>query len=382
MNEGVRKSIGKLLRQLRSERAMSLVTVEELTEKLGARITRSRLSELERGDIPVPLDDVQVLCRVYGLVLADLFMEALAARPTKHFPRDWSAEDLFEEGKRMYGVGKLHEAGWAFDAAAERAEAADETMVGLARASACHCYDRMGANRLAMRRIEEALDVFEGESEASSRAIGKMAVLLAGERAEVRARVYLDASLAKLEADPSPELRAYLLDSSASALHLLGDLKSATRLSLQAARLYRRLGDFDWAGLKLAAAATYLAKQGKLEEAVRCAFDAEGLLDELTRIDTRAFVLLALGRVSRASGKIEDARRWLADSFQLAKAHGLALRARDAAESLESIAKECGDSAEHRRWRKRLRTLAGASLGGILNKADQDMWSADLGRTP
>ena len=49
--------VGRLLRQLRNERRMSLLKVEELTEKLGSRVPRSRLSMLERGDVLVQLDD-------------------------------------------------------------------------------------------------------------------------------------------------------------------------------------------------------------------------------------------------------------------------------------------------------------------------------------
>ncbi|MDQ7008650.1 MAG: helix-turn-helix transcriptional regulator, partial [Acidobacteriota bacterium] len=358
-----------MLRQLRGDRGLSLSKVEELTAKLGSPVSRSRLSELERGDVSVHFDDVQVLCRVYGMDLADLFIEALAARPSGCFQVESTAEELFEEGKRLFDEGKPLEAGWAFDAAAEAAAGTDGEMAGLARTSASFCYDRMGARDLALRRVEQALDLLDGQSEARWRATALMAVLLASSGAAVRARVFLEATLAVMEAGVPPRLRVFLLDNCGSALHLLGELSEATRLSLEAARLYRRLGEFDWCALKLAAAATYESEQGRQKLALRHARDAEGMLDDLKRVDTRIAVLTALGRVLVAEGAEREARNRLEEAFRIADLHGLKVRARDVCELLEHLARQQGDRSAQRLWRKRLDALPGAGFDGFSNGA-------------
>lgn len=379
--EGLRESLGHLLRNVRCERGLTILEVDELTAKQGCRVPRSRLSLLERGEAPIRFEDLAGLSRAYGFTLIDLTIEVVAARPPGHFPAEWTAERLFDEGKCLFDKGKLHEAGWAFDAAAVRAEPTDRDMVGLAWISAAHCYDRLGAARLAMRRGEQALDTLRGESEESKRAIGKMAILLAGAGAPVRARVFLDATLAALGEGPAPRLKAYLLDSSASTMHLLGNLDAAVEHSLRAARLYRKLGEFDFSGLKLAAAATYLAKQGKLKRAVRYARDAEGTISDLARIDTRVFVLVALGKVLNACGLRDEARERLEDAFRLAIAHGLTVRAREAAEQLEKMATECGDAAQRRRWRSRLRRFSRSDLGLLVSAMGWDTRSDQIRRS-
>ena len=360
--EGLRESLGHLLRKVRSERNLTILELDEVTAAHGHRVPRSRLSLLERGEAPIRIDDLLALSRAYGFPMLDLCAEAVAMRSPEVFPGEWEAGQFFEEGKRLFDVGKLQIAGWAFDAAAEKAGSYDREFAGLARTSACHCYDRMGAKRLAMRRNEQALDILDGGCDAFKRAIGKRAVLLADFRAFGRARVYLDASLAALDGGVSPDLKAYLLDSSASTFHLLGELTSATEHSLRAARLYRRLGDYDWTALKLAAAATYLAEQGKVRQAQRHAHDAEGLLEEVTRVDTRVFVLTALGTVFVADGEPESARGHLEAAYRVAKKHDLTARAREAGEVLERLAEERGDGAERRRWKTRLARLSRANL--------------------
>ena len=384
MNEGIRRAIGRLLRRLRVSQGLSLSRVEELTGKLGSRVSRSRLSELERGDVSFQFDDAQVLCLVYGMQLADLFVEALAARPPSLFAEELTAEGLFNEGKSLFDRGRVLEAAWAFDAAAEGAASRAGAMAGLARISASFCYDRLGAGDLALRRVEQALDVVDEESDTFWRAMALMAVLLASRGARVRARVYLQPALAALEAGVSPRLRVFLLDNSAATLHFLGELDQATNLSLEAARLYRRFGEFDLCALKLAAAATCRSEQGRSEQAIRHARDAEGLLADLTRVDTRVFVLATLGKVLAVGGaaSMGEAKSCLEEAFRVADLHGLKLRAREIAEVLEQLARREGDCAGERLWKRRVESLPRAVLDGLLDMADRPRSASDSRRTP
>lgn len=158
MREGLRRSLGRLLKSIRAEKGQSLQQVEELTREAGGRVPRSRLSALERGEAPLQFEDLHALSGAYGIGLFDLFLEALASRPNDRFASDWSAEQLFEEGKRLFAIGKHREAGWAFDEAAKRA--GDNTeLCGWSLTAAAHCYDLSGLEKLTLSRTEQALDM-------------------------------------------------------------------------------------------------------------------------------------------------------------------------------------------------------------------------------
>lgn len=381
--EGLRESLGRLLLKVRSEQRLTLLEVDELTAQQGHRVPRARLSLLERGEAPIRFEDLMGLSRAYGFALVDLCAEAIAARPPERFAGVLSAEQAFEEGKTLFHRGSIHEAGWAFDVAAEIAGEANRELAGLARTSACHAYDRLGARHLAMRRIEQALDTLDETSDASLRAVGKMSVLLASSGARARTRIYMNAAFAALDDGVSPQMEAYLLGTSASALHLLHDMDAAIEYSLRSARLYRQLGQVDMCALKLAAAATYFARQRKLQQALRYVRDAEGLLAEMERVDASLFVLLALGEVLSVNGTMEEARQQLERAFHLASAHELTTRVREAVTLLERLATTCGDDVERRRWRSRLKKLSGSSLGELFDGVpSQDGHISGPGRTP
>ena len=358
MQEGVRAAVGRLLRQLRSRRRLSLVQVEQLTTEFGHRIPRSRLSQLERGDVPVTLDDVQVLCRVHGIGIVDLFLEVLAAAPPGRFPSEWNADRLFEEARRLYDEGQVLEAAWAFDAAAARAEDAERRAFFLV--SAGHCYDRYGSLPLATRRVEQALDLLDDGSDAAWRATAKLAVLLARAGARIRARVFLDRVLDRLARRRRRDaLQAYLQGAAATALGELGDIGRAVTLGRRAARTFARLGRSDMALLKLAGAARLAARDGKASVARSLLGELENLLAGARQEYAVALARLASGIVNMAAGETAEARAALGDAWRRATAHGFHGLAREAAEELARLAERTGDAAAARRWRKQARELPG-----------------------
>ncbi len=358
MQHRLRLAVGRLLGQLRTRRKLTLQQVEDLTRKLGTRVSRSRLSQIERGEVPVTLDDVQVLCRVYGVGLVDLFLEVLAAAPADRFPPERSSKQLFEEGERLYEEGQVLEAAWAFDAAAERTE--EPQRRALCLISAGHCYDRHGSLPLAIRRVEQALDLLDEDSEIAWRATAKLSVLLAASGATIRARAFLDRVLDCLaRSRHRGPLRAYLQDAAATALGKLGETERSLALARRAARSYFRLERTALAVLKLAGAARLAARQGKMSTARELAREVERLLPEIEEKYASAFARLAVGVVRAADEEVHQARALFREAWGQAVAHGFRGLALEAAEELACLEECLGGAAEARRWRRQVRAVPG-----------------------
>ncbi len=179
MEPGIRGAIGEVLRRLREGRGLTLVDIEASSVERGARVSRARLSEIERGEAPIHLEDLVILGRLYGIDPGALFLEAESVAPTDMIDLDKSPEALFEEGKLLYRHGKPLDAGWSFDAAYRASPEEDRDFRCLLLTSSAHAFETCGMLGLALRRSQEALDVLENEAPTRLRAIAKAAQLLA-----------------------------------------------------------------------------------------------------------------------------------------------------------------------------------------------------------
>ncbi len=353
MREGVRIAVGRLLRQLRSRRGLTLARVAELTAGFGNRVSRSRLSQLERGDVPVNLDDVQVLCRVYGIGIVDLFVEVLAAAPPDRFPADRDGEQLFAEARGIYDRGDILEAAWTFETAAART--VDPHRRALALLSAGHCYDRLGGSSLAIRLVERGLDLLDHETDTVLRATAKLAVLLAASGAHLRARVFLDRVLGNLDRRRQPRsLRAYLLGAAATCSASLGDVRRAISMARSSARLYRKIGRPDMALLKLSGAIRLAVGSHRLRSvaAARDTSEVEELLRGASEVYAGAYAHLALGEYRAGLGHREEARAALLVAWQQAATHGISRLATPAARLLASLDETDGSLFASGHWKR------------------------------
>ena len=353
MNDGVRGAIGRLLRRLRTERGVSLVKVEELTAKAGTRVPRSRLSMLERGDAPVQLDDVQVLCRVYGMDLVDLLVEALAAPPTGFPAGDLPPEELCSNAERLLDDGQALEADWVFDEAGHRSNPEGRELLARAFIGASIAYQRSGATGLAVRRIEQALDVLQGDSRIRIQALARYAFLLSESGATGRACDQLELALARMSDRSDRRLSAFVTGNQAIVLFAAERYAEALAQARKAARTYRICGSAANASRQLMLAARCELRLGHRDRAVRLARDGAALAEESGQRDCRAWSLIVLGEVLLATGRHDEAEAAARAATDLLDHSGLAVWKNRTYGLREEIARAAGRTREAARWRRR-----------------------------
>ena len=92
---GIYSTAGGSLRRLRKEKGF---TLEELSER--AEISVSYLSHIERGTRQAPLTTLEILARILGINLYDLFAPEKGLRPTSrenHSPYDAKINGLLRD---------------------------------------------------------------------------------------------------------------------------------------------------------------------------------------------------------------------------------------------------------------------------------------------
>ncbi|UCF67216.1 MAG: helix-turn-helix transcriptional regulator, partial [Acidobacteriota bacterium] len=303
MSEDLRQHVVILLRELRQRRGLGLEDVQDLTGQLGWPVSRSRLSMVERGETDLRLSDLYALSRSYGMSLADMIAESLVAHGKKKFSPELSAQELFEEAKRLFNTGFPLEAAWAFDESGRRADAADKEFIHLCMISAGHCYERAGAIELALRRVEKVVDHAEEGSDVYLRAVGKAAVLRARAGSMGRSAIYAGIVEEHLNhKELSIDLRAFLLGARAAVLFRTSLIREAHQSVLDSGRAYRKVGNFDMTAKQFATASLYALRLGRPRTALRIAQDARGYVDSSTEVETRLLVDLAVAEALFATG--------------------------------------------------------------------------------
>lgn len=355
MNERVRRSIGRLLRRLRAERGVSLIKLEELTGKLGSRVPRSRLSMLERGEVGVQLDDVQVLCRVYGMELADLVLEALAAKNDGRFSAEMTPTDLCERAERLLDDGRALDAGWAFDEANLRAGLEDRGSSARALLGASIAYQRAGISLLAIRRIERALDVldaFDGGSKAYTQCLARYGFLLSEVGAFNRAFDQIQLASSRVKGAHDMSLRAFVGGNEALVLFAAGRYSEALSVARETARRYQRCGSPSMSSRQLALAARCELKLGDAARAIRVARDSVALAEEAGQKDSHIWSLIVMAEILFEAGRHEEADESARRASELLAGSGLEPWKVRAYTLLEAIARAARRSHDVTRWRR------------------------------
>lgn len=358
MNEAFKEALGLLLKDLRVRRGLTLEQVRDLTAEIDWPISRSRLSALERGSLELKASDIYPLSRVYGCAVSDLISEAIVAHSKKRFAKKLTAEELFEEGKRLYADGQTLKSAWAFDEAARRAESSPpQREMGLI--AAAHCYSRSEAYDLALSRLRNVLDEAEEGSDTQLRAAAKASLILARKGQFGLAKMYLR-SIKDVESKRiAPDLKAALLGMRADVMHRIGDFDAAEKLARESSKLYLKLGSFDRAAKVAASRSLYSLKAGHgAKAALKIARDAKNLLPDESSVESTIYVLLRVGEVLIAADQIVAGRKHLSNSANLALKHGYTDEAGSALDHLLALAERDGNRSEVSRLRRRRQAIS------------------------
>ena len=357
MHDGIRRSIGNLLRRLRQERGLSLAGIEELTEKFGTRVSRSRLSALERGDVPVQLDDIQVLGRVYGMALVDLFLEALAARDGGRISEQTSPAELYEQAKHLLDEGRALDGGWVFDEALSRADLEDAEFAAKTLLGASLAYQRAGINRLAIRRIEKALDILDPGCKTRIQLLARYAFLLSEVGSHSRALDQIELATARVKEQRDRSLAAFVAGNRALVLLAAGRDSEALASARESARTYRACGNASMSSRQLVLAARCEMKLGRAVRAIRTARDGVALAADAGQVDSRIWSLIVLAEILFESDQGKEACKIARDASDLLGGTRLEQWKLRTFALLEAIARADNRPRDVRRWRQKRRKL-------------------------
>ncbi len=350
--------IGRVLRGLRLERGLVLADLDALSAERGYRLSRARLSEIERGEAPIKLHDLVVLGHLYGIDPGDLLLEAEteAVAPAGVGDNEESPDELFEKGKSLYYLGKPLDAAWSFDAAARGRDPVERDARCLMLTSAAHAYERAGMMRLALRRGQQALDVLEEDAPTRTRAVAKVCILLCHSGARGRAYLYLTFISRAIEETRTRDrvLHATLLHQYNVALHLLGsDADVSIEDMEQVIAFFHEIGLPDRAARASSFTAKSLAVLGQIERALEFARQGAELADEEKNVDASLFARLVLGRCLSARAEYEQAEHVLRQVVTVAEPLGLQRPLDDAYELLAEMASRLDRPVDQEKWRRK-----------------------------
>jgi hypothetical protein len=191
--------------------------------------------------------------------------------------------------------------------------------------SAAYCYERAGADGLAVHRIEGLLDSAQPDSEIHAKALAKAALLYSKRGSTGRAQMILGLIKERLDRRLPSSLRAYIVGVNAETFFRLADYRAAIRSARLSARIYSRLGNFDMAARMLSVAARYGLRTRKMSNsaALRCAQDAHNLMTPQTDLETRVRVLIPLAEALLTVGEWDEGRKVVLKAIEAANTPSL-----------------------------------------------------------
>ncbi len=286
--------MGVLLRQRREEMRLTIGEIERATETLGSRISRARISLLERGMASLRADEVALVARAYRFS---------SVRPLLSIAGKLEDIDrLIAEGQAAISATAFRESADRFEHAAMLAEGLDLDRWATAAWCAAIAHLKNDQHVLALKTAEEALARLTEESETRICIAAMYAAVNALLRRPGIAADYMGHVEARLKTLPAFK-RAYCLTNIALAHRRMGQLESVIEAGLQAAALYREIQAPNEHARVLSGVVLTLTGLRRIAE-------AEELLEEIP--DTRQTGTSALRCVARAylslfTGKLSEA---------------------------------------------------------------------------
>lgn len=349
--EDLRESWGTYLRELRAERGWTLSQVEVLTAKVGHRISRSRLSELERGEVPTVAEDIRAFGLIFGVSATAFLNELFALRPDEFLSDDISPAELLETGKQFFYKGRTLEAGWAFDLASKRLATSDPIGSAEAKIWSAYCFLCPGNYKAAQSRVEAAIDNLVPGSDSWIRACALSLSIYPQIGARGRTFLVMNALSGEFENQTNPLLRAYLFGSRGWAFFLLGEFQKATEDSVVAMEFYIKAGLHERSSKKAAVAGLSQKHLGKQKEALDYGELAVSESEKTQHIPAKIYALTSIAEILLPF-HLAEAKKYLEKVIPLLKESYLPPEADACFRMLEQIAEKQGNRADLRRWRK------------------------------
>lgn len=349
--EDLRASWGTYLRELREERGWTLNQLEMLTEKVGHRISRSRLSELERGEAPTVAEDIRAFALVYGVPATTILNELFVLRSDGFLSEDISPAHLIETGKQFFAKGRVLEAGWAFDLASKQLKPSDPIGSAEAKIWSAYCFQFPGGQKAAQSRIEEAIDNLIPGSPSWVRACALSMAIYASLGARGRTILVMNALSKEFETQEDPLLRAYLLGSRGWSYFLLNEYEKSTEDSVLSLEMYLDLEIPERAAKKAAVAGLSQKRLGNLDAAIKYGEIAEFQSQKSSNLPAIVYSLTSFAEILLPSHVLE-AQKILEKIVPLIRESYFPEESEACFRMLEQIAEKQGNRADWRRWRK------------------------------
>lgn len=359
--EDLRESWGTYLRELRAERGWTLSQVEALSAKVGHRISRSRLSELERGEVPTVAEDIRAFALVFGMPATAVLDELFALRPDEFLSEEISPARLLEKGKQLFSNGRALEAGWTFDLVSKKLKTSDPIGSAEAKIWSAYCFLSPGCYKAAQSRVEEAIDNLVPGSDSWIRACALSLSIYPHIGAYGRTILVLNALSQEFESQRNPLLRAYLFGSRGWAFFLMKEYQKATEDSVVAMEIYNNAGAYERSSIKAAVAGLSQKHLGKQKKAVEFGEFAVSESEKKQHVPSKVFALTSCAEILLPF-HLDEAKKHLETVVPLLSESYFPEETEACFRMLEQIAEKQGNRADWRRWRKIRRQIPACPL--------------------
>ena len=152
-----KKRFGTYLRRIREERRLSLDAVEEMSQELNERVTKSHLSRIENGQAIPTFPRMFALSQIYGVPVSSLAERFELCLMQRMFPQDLAtktAEDVMGDAKRLRRSGRHTEALTLYEMLLERP---DELSVIDVKLERINCLVKLSREATAKEACEQLL---------------------------------------------------------------------------------------------------------------------------------------------------------------------------------------------------------------------------------
>lgn len=313
-------AVGRLLRQKRRERRL---TLQEVSDRLGARGDRvpvSTLARIELGKLDPGVLRLHLLLDLFEVpphLVADLIeLEKLAVEP----PAETDLEVLFRDGLEHWKQGRISE-GLAY-LFAVRARVSDDRDERVLRQKATLAFATVARNLGKFRLARQLVDDLLCEAPGSDVLVGALVLAASLWRGSGSTEVALALVRQAGFHTGGPKDEAWVLHQQAKILLEAGRVAEAAKALATALARYRRLGDkYGETQARLLRIAV-LEKGGNPAAALDCARRALGWAKRHGHTRLATVALLEQGRLRAGSGKVEAGVKSLRQGLAEATLHG------------------------------------------------------------
>lgn len=319
------KIIGSLFRTARQDQHLSQDQVSDLTDGHLAHVSRTAISDIERGHCLPGLEALVALSRVLHVEPTEIYERVDLARRTTIDLTDMTLDQLRKRSEEQFWSGDYRGALQSCDAMLDRLQldppkdrAEEKRLRAKIEIDRALALRRCSALKAALASALRAVELSAGLPKLDAEAYMVLGSVLSHEGLSVLAQVAVDQAI-QLSMDGDEVLRGRVWNQRGNVLFRSGQPAEARRAFLEARKLLSGTSDYHHQIRVEGSLGACLLELGKRDSARQRFRKAVDLARKHHEPAMEASWLVELGRLALADGELDDAETYAGAALRIAK---------------------------------------------------------------